>query len=169
MSATSAAEPVSRKDFIPGTVLELLFMFHFVYPFHIGYKSIMTCVSLAWYILQKWFLFLQKLTSVSSAWCGGLKYLVWLQRMPPFGKLKLSLPWACIICSWWHWIVVRPTWKNLQVYSVSENLVFYIFLGTQMGLEIYVSPDSRTKLTVSYVCIWFAFCFLLASYLLTGK
>lgn len=67
LSATLAVELIFRKDFsFLGNIQELLFLFHFV--FLIGYVKVDdSCVILAWYMLQKWVMFLQKLTSVRPA------------------------------------------------------------------------------------------------------
>lgn len=69
LSATLAVELIFRKDFsFLGNIQELLFLFHFVFLFLIGYVKVDdSCVILAWYMLQKWVMFLQKLTSVRPA------------------------------------------------------------------------------------------------------
>ena len=132
-----AMEHISKKDFsFLGTVLELLFLFHFVFLFCVG------CIKVQMTIVSVWF---DTHFESGSSFCrsslmsveGFKKYLIWLQMVPSHGKRELSLPWVWIkICLWWHWIAVSPAWKNLQVQSIPENLVFYIVLNDEMGFKI---------------------------------
>lgn len=83
-----------------------------------------------------------------------------LQMVPAFGKLKVSLPWACIIIFlWWYWIAVSPARKIYRFRMSQKPWSSALFLGLTWDLRTSVKPQTPepndSNLCVCLICFLF--------------